>query len=265
MSQAFATQDYLAGALTEVAAHGETLPQQGPAARWANWPWLAVTLTFLLHTAFLLLGFWLGGVTDRPQAESLPHFIAVRLNSWPAGEEAVMPETLPAKQFALLAVNTAGQNRASSSLRAESSKENTAANSGGLVREESRLPEPAAGGSALPSSAPAAPAQGSETAANAPQSAQAAVLARPLYAANPPPRYPSLARRLGKEGVVGLEVFVSAAGTVEEIKIASGSGHEMLDTAALAAVRGWRFAPGLRNGQPVGMWVRVPVRFALRE
>lgn len=262
MSQAFATQDYLAGAVAKVAAHGESLPQ-GPTARWARGPWLAMALTIILHATFLLLAF-LGGVTNRPQTESLPHFIAVRLNSWPTGEEAERPAALPAKQPALPAGNAAGQNRASSSLRAENSKGNTAADSSGLVRGEARLPEPAAGGSALPSSAPAAPAPGG-TAASAQQSAPAEVLARPLYAANPPPRYPSLAKRLGKEGVVGLEAFVSAAGTVEEVKVASGSGHEMLDTAALAAVRGWRFAPGLRNGQPVGMWVRVPVRFALQE
>lgn len=61
-----------------------------------------------------------------------------------------------------------------------------------------------------------------------------------------------------------LEVFVSASGMVEEVKVATGSGYEILDEAALDAVRGWRFAPGLRNGQPAAMRVRVPVRFELR-
>lgn len=90
------------------------------------------------------------------------------------------------------------------------------------------------------------------------------VLARPLYTTNPPPPYPRLARKLGHEGVVQLEVLVSVTGRVDDLRIAVGSGHESLDAAALEAVRSWRFSAGQRNGQPVAMRVRVPVRFSLR-
>ena len=90
------------------------------------------------------------------------------------------------------------------------------------------------------------------------------VLARPLYTTNPPPPYPRLARKLGHEGVVQLEALISVAGRVDDLRIAVGSGHESLDAAALEAVRSWRFSAGRRNGQPVAMRVRVPVRFSLR-
>ncbi len=90
------------------------------------------------------------------------------------------------------------------------------------------------------------------------------VLARPLYTTNPPPPYPRLARKLGHEGVVQLEVLVSVAGRVDDLRLAASSGHESLDDAALEAVRSWRFSAGQRNGQPVAMRVRVPVRFSLR-
>ena len=90
------------------------------------------------------------------------------------------------------------------------------------------------------------------------------VLARPLYTTNPPPPYPRLARKLGHEGIVQLEALVSVAGRVDDLRIAVGSGHESLDAAALEAVRSWRFSAGRRNGQPVAMRVRVPVRFSLR-
>lgn len=90
------------------------------------------------------------------------------------------------------------------------------------------------------------------------------VLARPLYTTNPPPPYPRLARKLGHEGVVQLEALISVAGRVDDLRIAVGSGHESLDAAALEAVRSWRFSAGQRNGQPVAMRVRVPVRFSLR-
>jgi len=90
------------------------------------------------------------------------------------------------------------------------------------------------------------------------------ILARPLYTINPPPPYPRLARKLGHEGVVQLEALVSIAGRVDDLRIAASSGHESLDAAALEAVRFWRFSAGQRNGQPVAMRVRVPVRFSLR-
>lgn len=90
------------------------------------------------------------------------------------------------------------------------------------------------------------------------------VLARPLYTTNPPPPYPRLARKLGHEGVVQLEALVSVTGRVDDLRIAASSGHESLDAAALEAVRSWRFSAGQRNGQPVAMRVRVPVRFSLR-
>ncbi len=95
-------------------------------------------------------------------------------------------------------------------------------------------------------------------------SATGEVLAHPLYQANPPPPYPRLARKLGQEGVVLLEVLVSVTGLVDDLWIAASSGHEPLDAAALDAVRFWRFSAGQRNGQPVAMRVRVPVRFSLR-
>ncbi|MCX5877136.1 MAG: energy transducer TonB [Deltaproteobacteria bacterium] len=90
------------------------------------------------------------------------------------------------------------------------------------------------------------------------------VLARPLYQANPPPPYPRLARKLGQEGVVLLEVLVSVTGLVDDLRIVVSSGHEALDAAALNAVRSWRFSAGQRNSQLVVMRVRVPVRFSLR-
>ncbi|MFZ5775837.1 MAG: energy transducer TonB [Thermodesulfobacteriota bacterium] len=92
---------------------------------------------------------------------------------------------------------------------------------------------------------------------------QGEVMARPLYQLNPPPPYPRLARRLGQEGVVLLEVAVSVSGQVDEVRIQTGSGHEVLDEAALEAVRAWRFSAGRRNGEPVAMRVQVPVRFNL--
>ncbi|MFN2368935.1 MAG: energy transducer TonB [Desulfurivibrionaceae bacterium] len=111
---------------------------------------------------------------------------------------------------------------------------------------------------------PAAPRnKPAEEVAGAP--AQALIrLARPLYRKNPPPEYPSIARRRHLQGTVVLEVSVSAEGTVDELRVEESSGHKVLDRAALRAVGDWLFEPGRRGGERIAMRVMVPVRFDLR-
>jgi protein TonB len=86
----------------------------------------------------------------------------------------------------------------------------------------------------------------------------------PLYLKNPPPEYPSIARRRGYEGTVVMEVFVDREGGVREIKLFQSSGHNVLDRAAMQAVRGWLFEPAKRGEEKVDMWVKVPLTFHWR-
>lgn len=55
------------------------------------------------------------------------------------------------------------------------------------------------------------------------------------------PEYPELARKMNITGSVKIEVVVSPNGTVKEAKIVGG--HPVLATAALEAVKKWRFEP----------------------
>jgi protein TonB len=87
--------------------------------------------------------------------------------------------------------------------------------------------------------------------------------ATPLYRQNPAPKYPLIARRQGYQGTVVLEVLVSREGKVKDLTLSVSSGHSVLDQAALASVKGWLFDPGMRGGEKVDMWVKVPVRFQL--
>ena len=94
------------------------------------------------------------------------------------------------------------------------------------------------------------------------------IVPRPMPAAYrhaPLPRYPTLAREQGLEGVVVLSVLVRHDGRVDEARVAVSSGTIVLDQAALAAVRTWLFAPATRGGRPVESVVEVPVKFALRS
>ena len=78
------------------------------------------------------------------------------------------------------------------------------------------------------------------------------------------PSYPSTARRLGIEGTSLLRVYVASDGRVTEIEVDQSAGHPDLDRAAVDAVRRWKFEPGRRGSEAIGMWVRLPVQFVLR-
>ena len=90
------------------------------------------------------------------------------------------------------------------------------------------------------------------------------VKASPLYAKNPKPEYPSLARRRNWQGTVILSVSVSAKGWVNSATIETSSGHTLLDNSALKTVASWQFLPGTESGRPVTMDVLIPVHFKLR-
>lgn len=84
-------------------------------------------------------------------------------------------------------------------------------------------------------------------------------------AGNPAPRYPYFARERGWEGRVVLRVAVDSAGSPGDVAIGRSSGRDMLDRAAMAAVRKWRFRPASRAGRPVAGVVEVPISFRLRN
>lgn len=82
-----------------------------------------------------------------------------------------------------------------------------------------------------------------------------------------PPRpaaYPPRAIELGQQGEALVRVRLDPDGAAAEILLWRGSGFELLDRAALAAVRGWQFLPAMRDGRAVAAWVEIPVRFHLR-
>lgn len=89
-------------------------------------------------------------------------------------------------------------------------------------------------------------------------------LATPDYKINHPPTYPLLAKRRRYEGTVLLDVLVSPRGIVDSVELAQSSGHQILDRAAVKAVRKWIFHPGKKGDEAREMWVTVPIRFQLQ-
>lgn len=88
---------------------------------------------------------------------------------------------------------------------------------------------------------------------------------RANYAHNPKPEYPTIAKSRGWQGKVLLRVKVSAQGLSEAVAVEQSSGHEILDEAAMEAVKQWRFIPAKRGDTPVASSVIVPIVFSLRN
>jgi len=76
------------------------------------------------------------------------------------------------------------------------------------------------------------------------------------------PAYPPLALQARVEGMVIIEAIIGATGVVEQARILRSI--PLLDEAALAAVRQWRFTPGRLNGVPVAVIMTVTVNFRLQ-
>jgi protein TonB len=85
------------------------------------------------------------------------------------------------------------------------------------------------------------------------------------YLKNPRPAYPEVALRREWQGEVLLRVRVSPDGRAAGITVQRSSGREVLDEAAVEAVRGWSFVPARQGGAAVGGWVTVPIVFRLQQ
>lgn len=79
------------------------------------------------------------------------------------------------------------------------------------------------------------------------------------------PSYPTLSLRKGEEGRVVLNVLVKADGTAGDVNVKKSSGFPRLDTAAVNAVRRWKFEPYRVGGLAADHEYNVVVDFSLLD
>ncbi len=79
------------------------------------------------------------------------------------------------------------------------------------------------------------------------------------------PDYPKGARQRGEEGDVTLELDISAAGTVDGVRIVASCGFQELEQAAVQAVQRARFTPARRGPSAVPATARITLTFRLRD
>jgi protein TonB len=75
--------------------------------------------------------------------------------------------------------------------------------------------------------------------------------------------YPRLAIMAHVQGTVVLQAILGNDGTVQDLKVLSGP--PLLISAALDAVRTWRYQPTLLNSEPVDVLTEIDVKFSLGE
>ena len=74
------------------------------------------------------------------------------------------------------------------------------------------------------------------------------------------PAYPADLRKAKIEGVVTLLFLLNEEGRVEDARVENSSRPEF-EKPALDAIRKWRFRPGMKDGQAVRTYLRMPMRF----
>jgi protein TonB len=75
--------------------------------------------------------------------------------------------------------------------------------------------------------------------------------------------YPEVSRRNGEEGRAVVKVCVNATGKIDSVEVATGTGHPLLDEAALKVAKAMKFKPATSEGKPVLSCPTLPVKFVL--
>jgi len=89
----------------------------------------------------------------------------------------------------------------------------------------------------------------------------------PVFAVQISPEYPAFAKKSKIQGTVILDVKILADGTVGAIEVKKSvlPGAGGLDEAAIAAIRKSRFQPAKNGGQPIAVWITLPINFSLSK
>jgi protein TonB len=123
-----------------------------------------------------------------------------------------------------------------------------------VVEQAPEPPKPQPPVEATPPSPPAPPA---------PAPAQPKTVTGVEWVRQPELAYPAISRRLNEQGVVVLRALVNTSGKVEKTELIKSSGYARLDQAARSAMMDALIKPYTENGQPIPIWVKVPLSFNL--
>lgn len=76
--------------------------------------------------------------------------------------------------------------------------------------------------------------------------------------------YPEIAKKAGVEGRVIVQFVVDQDGNVQDPRVIREI-HQLIDKAAIEAVKKQKFKPGKQRGKPVKVQMALPVIFTLKK
>ena len=85
--------------------------------------------------------------------------------------------------------------------------------------------------------------------------------AHPIYRVSPV--YPPGALRNSVEGAVVVEILIDADGSVADIEVVGGTNTDVFSAAATGAIREWRFAPKIVDGEAVARRATTELKFRI--
>ena len=77
--------------------------------------------------------------------------------------------------------------------------------------------------------------------------------------------YPPNLRDVGIGGQVVVWFYLSETGQVLDSRISESSGQAELDAAALKVAAVFQFTPAMNRGEPVPVWIQLPITFAVQN
>jgi protein TonB len=75
--------------------------------------------------------------------------------------------------------------------------------------------------------------------------------------------YPAISVRLGEQGTTVLAFTITVDGHVENVHVATSSGSERLDNAAVQCASSWRYRPAVEKNNPVAVPWKAEVKWVL--
>ena len=235
---------------------------------------LVVAIVLLVIKDWQVVQSWFFSPASPSQSEPLEHSVAAVTNSvaQPSPATAKSQETAKHKNAATKSAETAEQTPAPvvTSDRAalpplevevvaggRRSTVQPASNSVKVDLQSENPPAPAEAGTVKQSPAPGA---GGEV-VNATESVHLSqdtlqVVSRPVQ-----PNYPLLAKQMKVQGSVVLQALIGKSGSIEDLRVLSGPA--ILSSAAMEAVKQWRFRPYYVSGAMVETQARITVNFTI--
>jgi len=76
-----------------------------------------------------------------------------------------------------------------------------------------------------------------------------------------PVTFPTQAKKNGITGKVIVRCLVSSDGKAEKLEIIESEPLGIFDDSALSSLKYWQFRPGIKDGELVSTWVKIPFKF----